>query len=150
MGLFDSVLKMKAADDTYTPGAPVESAAPQATSEASTKVANLCLATTALSVYTAAIDGNISLEELMEIDINVGKISTKTPISDEVKAEIDKITDNHNIQWTEVVSYLDKLSLEELVDMKESIQNIAGASDGINDAEQKVIDQFNEYFAGRN
>ncbi|MCR5291344.1 MAG: hypothetical protein K6E28_00465, partial [Eubacterium sp.] len=42
------------------------------------KLENICLATAALSLYTAISDGSISLDEYMEMDLGISKINKVT------------------------------------------------------------------------
>ena len=112
-------------------------------------ISDRCLATAALSMYCAACDGNISIEEYMEMDINIGGIKGKNKLPAEVEKELDEISQNHNITWGEVVKYLDKLSPDTLMKMSDAVADIMVASDGVNDAEQAVVEQFANYVKSR-
>ncbi|MBR6217750.1 MAG: hypothetical protein IKQ63_04430 [Eubacterium sp.] len=107
------------------------------------------LATAALSMYCAACDGNISVEEYMEMDINIGSLKGKHKLPAEVNAELDKISADHNITWETVTSYLDRIEPDELMKMSDDIADIMVASDGVNEAEQKCVDQFAKYVRSR-
>ncbi|SEF78381.1 hypothetical protein SAMN04487934_103129 [Eubacterium ruminantium] len=107
------------------------------------------LATAALSVYCAACDGNISIEEMMEMDINIGAIKGKHKLPESVEAQIKKICDNHEITWEEVTYYLDKMDTSTLMSMSDDLADIMVASDGVNEAEQKCVEQFANYVKSR-
>lgn len=113
------------------------------------RYADLCLATTALSVYAAAADGTITIEEYMEMDINAFAINKKGMISNEVMEKVKDLYDKHNITWEEVVTYLDKLSFDELLSMEEDLSDVINASDGISEEEEQVVRQFNTYVNSR-
>ena len=110
---------------------------------------DLAIATAALSIYTAASDGTITLDEFLEVGLSVGAINTKQKISDSARQKIKEISQNHSITWDEVKGYLDKVSKKSLQDMENGIKEIILASDGTADAERKVIEDFNRYVEGR-
>ena len=110
---------------------------------------DLAIATAALSIYTAACDGTITLDEFMEVELSVGAINSKQKISDEAREKIKAISKNHGITWDEVKGYLDKISKKNLLDMEKGIKEIILASDGTDDAERKVIEDFNSYVDSR-
>ena len=114
------------------------------------KLENICLATAALSLYTAISDGSISIEEYMEMDLGISKINKVTYIPDDIMDEVKKIYDKQNIKWPEVTVFLDNVSDMDLINMKEGMAKIANATDGIDAAEKQVIEQFNSYIINRN
>lgn len=125
---------------------------PKVDEETMGKIIKCSKAVAALSVYAAASDGSITLDEYMEIDINVGTASKKLELPDDVKEEISKIYDNHDIKWEEVISFLDELSPEELGDMDDYLENIVKSeadNSEISKAEQDVVDQFEKYLESR-
>lgn len=109
----------------------------------------LAIATAALSIYTAACDGKITLDEFFEVELGIGAINAKAPISDEANAVIKQITTNHNITWDEVKNYLDNIRLEDLVAMKRVLTDIVLSSNGVEEAEKKVMDDFDAYIEER-
>ncbi len=110
---------------------------------------DLAIATAALSIYTAASDGTITLDEFLEVGLSVGAINTKQKISDGARQKIKEISKNHSITWDEVKGYLDKVSKKSLLEMENGIKEIILASDGTDEAERKVINDFNAYVEGR-
>ena len=131
----------------------VEAAAPKAeasvSSEQLVRISERCLAAAALSMYCAACDGNVSIEEYMEMDIHIGKIKGKVKLPETVEKELTAIGNNHNISWEEVTAYLDKLSPDVLIEMSDDVADIVVASDGVNEDEQKVVERFANYVKSR-
>ncbi len=154
MGLFGNLFNNDSMDEVKNETPVKEEAVPaeenKLSPEEHAKLSKITLATTALSYYVAACDDNITLDEYMEIDLNVSRINKKIRIPDDIMAEIKKLSDNHNITWDEVKTYLDMVSDTELLEIKDGINRVAAASDGISDTEKKVIDQFNSYIMNRN
>ena len=155
VGLFDKIMD-RFDNDEEAAGAAEEAVeavtkpeAPALSAERLMDISDRCLATAARSMYCAACDGNISIEEYMEMDINIGSIKGKTKLPVEVEKELDTISRNHNITWDEVVKYLDKLSPDTLMKMSDAVADIMVASDGVNDAEQAVVEQFANYVKSR-
>lgn len=151
MSIFERVFD-KIGDDEKAAEA-VQAAAPEQVAslapEHLARVSERCLAAAALSVYCAACDGNVSIEEYMEMDINIGKIKGKVKLPETVEKELDKISSHHDITWEEVVVYLDKLNLDSLMELSDDVADIVVASDGVNEDEQRVVDQFANYVKSR-
>ncbi len=151
MSIFERVFD-KIGDDEKAAEA-VQAAAPEQEAslapEQLARVSERCLAAAALSVYCAACDGNVSIEEYMEMDINIGKIKGKVKLPETVEKELDKISSHHDITWEEVVVYLDKLNLDSLMELSDDVADIVVASDGVNEDEQRVVDQFANYVKSR-
>ena len=151
MSIFERVFD-KIGDDEKAAEA-VQAAAPEQVAslapEHLARVSECCLAAAALSVYCAACDGNVSIEEYMEMDINIGKIKGKVKLPETVEKELDKISSHHDITWEEVVVYLDKLNLDSLMELSDDVADIVVASDGVNEDEQRVVDQFANYVKSR-
>ena len=151
MSIFERVFD-KIGDDEKAAEA-VQAAAPEQVAslapEQLARVSERCLAAAALSVYCAACDGNVSIEEYMEMDINIGKIKGKVKLPETVEKELDKISSHHDITWEEVVVYLDKLNLDALMELSDDVADIVVASDGVNEDEQRVVDQFANYVKSR-
>ena len=122
---------------------------PELSPEEHRRLSGIVLATAALSLYVAVSDNSISLDEYMEMDLNIAKINNQTYIPDDIMAEVKKIYDKQNIKWPEVTVFLDSVSDMDLIAMKEGVTKIANASDGISTSEQQVIDQFNSYIINR-
>ena len=131
-------------DDTV-----VLKAEPERSPEEKERLTNLCMATTALSYYMAGCDDTITIDEYMEIDLEISAINRKLHIPDDVYAKIKDLSQHHSITWEEVVGYLDKVSVEELEGMKGILANIASASDGVSEAEKDVYREFKLYLAER-
>ena len=129
--------------------APAKQEAPSISPEQLARISERCLAAAALSVYCAACDGNVSIEEYMEMDINIGKIKGKVKLPETVEKELNTICGHHDITWEEVTKYLDKLSVDVLMEMSDDVADIVVASDGVNDDEQRVVEQFANYIKSR-
>jgi len=112
--------------------------------------ADFYLATTALSYYIARCDGGISAEEQAEIDVDLDAIYKNTDISNSIKSELYNIAHNENIGFADVKKYLDKISVEELNNLNNDIDEIINASGGINDDEANAKWLFESYLKGRN
>ena len=109
----------------------------------------LAIATAALSIYTAACDGRITLDEFFEVELGIGAVNSKAKISDAANEEIKKITANHNITWDEVTSYLDNVRADDLEAMKSVLVEIVRSSNGIEESEKKVLADFDAYIESR-
>ncbi len=107
-------------------------------------------AVAALSVYAAAVDGSISLDEYMEIDMNVGAASEKAKLPERVVEEISGIYDKHSMTWDDVKKYLDEVSTDDLAAMSDYINGIINADSEVSEAEEQVIKQFESYVESRN
>ena len=110
---------------------------------------DLAIATAALSIYTAACDGTITLDEFMEVELSVGAINTKKRISDEARKKIKEISQNHSITWDEVKGYLDKVSKADLMEMDKGLKEIIMASGGVEEAERNAFGEFRKYVESR-
>ena len=106
-------------------------------------------AVAALSVYAAAVDGSISLDEYMEIDMNVGAASEKKKLPERVVEEISSIYDKHNMTWDDVKKYLDEVSSDSLAEMSGYLDSIIKADSEVSEAEEQVIKQFESYVESR-
>ncbi len=112
-------------------------------------ITDVCLATIALSTYAAAIDGEVTLEEYMESDLNTAAINKQFRLPNELSHTIKELSMKHSITWDEVKDYLDVLSIDTLKSLRSSIESVINASDGVNESEKAVLDQFDEYVKGR-
>lgn len=113
------------------------------------KYVDFYLATVALSYYIARCDGSISYEEQMEIDYDLDAIQKNKDIPDAIKKELYDISQNVSISFEDVKSYLDNVSNETLTGLRDDIDEIAVASNGINDDERKAIQKFDNYLKKR-
>ena len=109
----------------------------------------LAIATAALSIYTAACDGKITLDEFFEVELGIGAINTKCKISDGANEQIKKIVANHNITWDEVKGYLNDVRSSDLLNMKGVLTEIVRSSNGVEESEKKVLDDFDKYIEER-
>ena len=138
MGFFDSVIKKMDIEQKETYSV-----------EESRALTDICLATMALSTYAAACDGEVSLDEYMEADLNIAAINKEFHLPDTLLNQVKDLSMKHGITWDEVKDYLDVLSVDTLRSMQDGLKNVVGASDGVNEAEQKVLNQFDEYILSR-
>lgn len=113
------------------------------------KYADFYLATTALSYYMARVDGSISEDEQKEIDYDLDALTKNVDIADGVKKKLKEISENEELSWEEVVSYLDKVSIQTLERLSEDVDQIIMASDGILPEEQEAKERFEEYLSDR-
>ena len=112
-------------------------------------ITDVVLATVALSTYAAAVDGEVSIYEYMESDINVATLNKQYHLSDDLSHTVDALSMKHSITWDEVKDYLDALTPDTLASLKAAMDNVVNASDGVNEEESKVLSQFNEYIESR-
>ena len=145
MGLFGRSIMLKMVEDVEH----AHAAQDAISEEVMREITNAALATAALSVYAAASDGSISLEEYMDIDINVGSITQGIKLSDQALEEISKVYDNHNITWDEVVTYLDRLPAGTIRKIAGYLDNIVQSDQNITEEEAKVVEQYGEYVQTR-
>lgn len=138
MGLFDSVIKKMDIEQKEVYSV-----------EESRALTDICLATMALSTYAAACDGEVSIDEYMEADLNIAAINKEFHLPDTLLHQVKDLSMKHGITWDEVKNYLDVLSVDTLRSMQNGLKNVVGASDGVNEAEQKVLNQFDEYILSR-
>lgn len=113
------------------------------------KYVDFYLATTALSYYMARVDGSISKEEQIEIDHDLDALAKNVDIPDAVKKTLKEIRENEELSWDEVVSYLDKVSIQTLEELSGDVDEIIMASDGILPEEQEAKERFEEYLSDR-
>ena len=154
MGLFSDMFEKLSAEAVEETAASVtEEAAEEVVSEAPKAEApnldKLAVATAALSIYTAACDGKITLDEFFEVELGIGAINTKAKISDEANEKIKDIVKNHNISWDEVKTYLDDVRPDDLVSMRRVLNEIVFTSNGVQESEKMVMDQFDAYIVSR-
>jgi hypothetical protein len=109
------------------------------------RFADYDLALTALVYYFARCDGSISKEEEQEIDYALNAIQNHKNIPDSLRAELNRISQDEDLRFEEVVQYLDRLPLNELCSFTEYVNNIVEASDGITPAEATAKQKFEEY-----
>ena len=145
MGLFGkTMIKMK--DDKAVKAAEQENGI---SAEQMQEIADMGKAVAALSVFAAASDGSISLDEYLDIDIQVGHATGGVKLPDDVKEEISKIYDKHGITWEEVTAYLDKVSVEKLQALSEAATKIADSDSEVTDEEKDIMEKLGEYIKGR-
>lgn len=152
MGIFSDMMNKLTSEETAASSVQpiqeeVKQEAPQTT--VPINLDKLAIATAALSIYTAACDGKITLDEFFEVELGIGAINSKAKISDEANAVIKQITTNHNITWDEVQNYLDNIRTEDLITMKRVLNDIVLSSNGVEEAEKKVMDDFDAYIEER-
>ena len=138
MGIFDSVFKKTGIE-----------AKEEYTLEEKRALSDVTLATMALSIYAAAIDGEITIDEYMESDLNIAAINKAYRLPDELMHAVNDLSMKHNITWDEVKEYLDVLSVDTLKNMQAGLENVIKASDGVNEAEDEILQIFNDYIQSR-
>ena len=114
------------------------------------ELTDLSKAITVLSIYAAGCDGNISVDEYMEMDIAISKLNNKYHIPDKLRKELMSLTEYHNMEWEDVKTYLDKVSVDKLGAMKNIMNEVVKVSGDVSAAEQAVCDQFSAYIESRN
>ena len=113
------------------------------------KFVNFYLATTALSYYAARCDGNISEEEKLEIDMDLDTIRKNCEIPDGVKNKMIEISENENLTWQEVITYLEKVGIDTLKRLRQDVYEIIEASEGVLPQEEKIRQDFDIYLENR-
>ncbi|MBO4863457.1 MAG: TerB family tellurite resistance protein [Eubacterium sp.] len=113
------------------------------------ELSDMGIATAALSVFAAASDGTISLDEYLDMDIQVGRATGGVKLPDDAREAISRIFDKHSITWEEVKYYLDKISVDKLQVLAEAASKIADSDSEVSDDEKKVMEKLGEYIKER-
>ena len=113
------------------------------------KFADFCMATTALSFYIARCDGSIDDEEMLELQFDLDAIKKNKDIPDAIKKELQNISLNDKITFTDVKSYFDEVSIDTLVELKSDIDEIIEANGEIAPEEEQAKNEFLEYLKDR-
>lgn len=113
------------------------------------KFADFWFASAALLTYAAYCDGEISDEERLEIEYDLGSFFKNKDVPDEIREKFMSILANHEITFEEVKGYLDCVSMETLKAFETDVEEVINASGGVNKDEQRVRDEFKEYLEER-
>lgn len=113
------------------------------------KHANFCLAATAISFFFARSDGNISEEELLEIQFDLDSIIKNRDLPDELRNKLAEISLNENLEWSEVKTYLDGVGIETLHEFEKDIEEIIIADGKLTEQEIKAKSLFDNYLKKR-
>ena len=119
--------------------------AQQNTSVVNATHVNTLLGKLALCYYMARIDGNISVDERIELDKIASEIKSDPSIPASEKNKVDLIMNDPNISFVTATNYLDKAEPAALISFVNDIDMVAKAPGGITVSEQKVIDMFKDY-----
>ena len=111
---------------------------------------NLCIATIAVISYFAKVDGNVSNEEKELLQETIDNMINEKNISNTARREINEIVESDIITFDKLTTYLDKISIEKVVQFKDLIENVISASDGLTEQEAKAKEKFNAYIVIRN
>lgn len=113
------------------------------------KYANFCLAATAVSFFFARCDGEISEEELLEIQFDLDAIIKNRDLPEELRNTLAVISLDEKITFNDVKKYLDGVGVETVREFQKDIDEIINA-DGVVTEEEKIAKkQFDEYLASR-
>lgn len=106
MGIFSDMMNKLTSEETAASSVQpiqeeVKQEAPQTT--VPINLDKLAIATAALSIYTAACDGKITLDEFFEVELGIGAINSKAKISDEgpmrLSSRLQQITILHGMKF---------------------------------------------------
>ena len=113
------------------------------------KFADFWFASAALLTYAAYCDGEMSDEERLEIEYDLGSFFKNKDVPEEIREKFMSILANHEITFEEVKGYLDCVSMETLKAFETDVEEVINASGGVNKDEQRVRDEFKEYLKER-
>lgn len=113
------------------------------------KFADFCLATTALSFWIARCDGEIDEKEMLELQFDLDSIKKNMDLPDAIKNELANISKNEKISFKEVKKYLDKVSLDTLMELEKDIEEIIEANKVITKEEEKARNIYLKYLRER-
>lgn len=113
------------------------------------KHTNFCLAATALSFFFARCDGNISDEEMLEIQFDLDSIIKNKDLPEELRNKLAEISLNEDLGWNEVKGYLDGVSNDTLLEFGKDIQEIIMADGTISQEEKVAKELFDTYLNKR-
>lgn len=113
------------------------------------KFADFCLATTALSFWIARCDGQVDEKELLELQFDLDSIKKNADLPDAIKNELARISVNENLSFGDVKKYLDKVSVETLIELKSDIEEIIMANGTISKDEEKAKNKYMKYLHER-
>ena len=107
------------------------------------------LAECSIAYYMARVDGKISKEEKEILEQSFGKLIKKESIPTPIVKEIKKIQNKKDIDFEFVKEYLNKIDIRGVSDIKKTIFEIAKATDGVSESEQRVITELEDYVMER-
>ncbi len=113
------------------------------------KYVNFCLAATAVSFYFARCDGDISEEELLEIQFDLDSIIKNRDLPDAVRNRLAEISLNRELSFNEVAGYLDGVGIETLLEFQKDIDEIILADNVVTDEEKEAKKKFDRYLKKR-
>ena len=102
-------------------------------------------ALTAALYFFAKCDGSVSDEECAVLDQYVSVLNNTIGLTTEQRLELEVIRDTNFAEFEQIAEFLDKVTSEELQQIKELVRKLIIASDGINDAEKKEYFKFIHY-----
>ena len=107
------------------------------------------LAECSIAYYMARVDGKISKEEKEILEQSFGKLIKKESIPTPIVKEIKRIQNKKDIDFEFVKEYLNKIDIRGVSDIKKTIFEIAKATDGVSESEQRVITELEDYVMER-
>lgn len=113
------------------------------------KYANYYLAATALSFFFARCDGEISEEEVAEIQFDLNSIMKNKDLPVELQNKLNEISNSPDISFDEVRTYLDGVGIDTVLEFQKDIDEIIFADGVVNEAEQEAKFLFDEYLKQR-
>lgn len=113
------------------------------------KYANFCLAATAISFFFARCDGEISEEELLEIQFDLDAIIKNRDLPEELRNKLAEISLDRDLTFDEVRIYLDGVGVETVQEFQKDIDEIIFADGVLTDSEKKAKLLFDDYLKSR-
>ncbi len=113
------------------------------------KYANFCLAATALSFFFARCDGDISDEELLEIQFDLDSIAKNRDLPQEIRNKLAEISLNRELEFGEVARYLDGVGVETVLEFQKDVDEIIFADGVVTKEEKEAKEKFDKYLRKR-
>ena len=92
----------------------------------------------ALSYYFARCDGKISDEEQKVIDETISKLESNNCLSEKARQIIQEFKDKERIIFSEILKYLNNVSVDLMEDYVRVVNEVMLASEGIVPSESEV------------
>lgn len=113
------------------------------------KYTNFCLAATAVSFFFARCDGEISEEELLEIQFDLDAIIKNKDLPEELRNTLAGISLDENLSFKDVKKYLDGVSVDTVLEFQKDIDEIIFADGVITEEEKAAKKLFDDYLTER-
>jgi len=104
--------------------------------------------TAAFCFYIAGVDGEISEEEEEELVVALNYIKNNTDLPDSIKNKLGEVK-QANLDFDGVKTYLDRISVENLLSFETLMIDIVYADDILHDKEKEAMQQWGAYYERR-